>query len=91
MPSSKDTKRSKAPKIILPGTRRGARASATAPRKMSRSVSGGTVGCVGIPTVASPTFTCNVTYSSANLDSDLGATSGCLFVPGGGSVCNVAP
>ena len=37
MPSSKDTKRSKAPKIILPGTRRGSRLSATAPRKMSRS------------------------------------------------------
>lgn len=52
------------------------------------SVSGGTKGCVGIPTdAAAPT--CNQAFTAANLDSNLGTTSGCLFVPGGGSMCNV--
>jgi hypothetical protein len=44
--------------------------------------------CIGIPSVGSPTLTCNVVLNASNLDADLGATSGCLYVPGGSEVCN---
>lgn len=48
-----------------------------------------TLTCLGVPSVALPTLTCNITLSPANLDTNLGATLGCLYVPGGGSVCNL--
>ena len=44
--------------------------------------------CVGIPSSATLSTTCNVTVTAANLDANLGATSGCLYAPGGGSFCN---
>ncbi len=50
-----------------------------------------TLACLGIPSVATPTLTCNKTVSATNLDADLGATSGCYFVEGGGSFCNFGP
>lgn len=53
------------------------------------TVSGGTKGCIGVPTVGAPTLTCNTSFTAAQLDTSLGATAGCLYVPGGGSMCNV--
>jgi hypothetical protein len=54
------------------------------------TLNGQTKACLGVPTVASPTLTCNITASAANADSNLGATLGCLWVEGGGSLCNLA-
>jgi hypothetical protein len=45
-----------------------------------------TKGCV--MNTASGVGTCNITTSAANLDSNLGATSGCLANLGGASICN---
>ncbi len=47
--------------------------------------------CLGVQGAASAFGTCNITLSAASLDSNLGATSGCLAVPGGASVCNYGP
>jgi len=47
--------------------------------------------CVGVPSVGTPTLTCNITLSATTLDSNLGATSGCLWVEGAGSFCNFGP
>lgn len=49
-----------------------------------------THACLGIPTVGTPTLTCNIVVSATTLDSNLGATAGCLWVEGGGSICNYA-
>lgn len=53
------------------------------------TVSGQTTGCIGTTTVGSPTLTCNITYTAAHLDTNLGAVSGCLYAPGGGAICNI--
>lgn len=44
--------------------------------------------CLGIPSSATLSTTCDITFSASNLDSNLGTTSGCLYVPGGSGVCN---
>jgi hypothetical protein len=44
--------------------------------------------CLGVPSVATPTLTCNITGTPANADTNLGATAGCLWVEGGSSLCN---
>jgi hypothetical protein len=49
-----------------------------------------TKSCLGVPSVAAPTLTCNITTSATTLDANLGATLGCLWVEGGGSFCNYA-
>jgi len=67
----------------------GAGAAATAlPATGTMRIAGGTVACLGVPSVALPTLTCNKTISAANLDTDLGAVTGCYYVPGAGSFCN---
>ena len=52
-------------------------------------VNGQTKTCLGVPSVTSPTLACNITLTNTNLDSNLGATSGCLWVEGGAAVCNI--
>ena len=54
-------------------------------------INGQTLSCLGVPSVGTPTFTCNITVSPTNLDANLGATSGCLFTEGGGAFCNYGP
>lgn len=54
-------------------------------------LNGQTKSCIAQPGAASSFGTCNVTISAANLDADLGATSGCLAVGGGASFCNYGP
>ncbi len=49
-------------------------------------LNGQTLGCVAKP--SSSTITCNTTVSAASLDANLGATSGCIGVIGGASLCN---
>lgn len=44
--------------------------------------------CLAVPSAATSFGTCNITLSAANLDANLGATSGCLAVGGGPSYCN---
>lgn len=44
--------------------------------------------CFVDSTQSTPSWACNVTPSAANLDSHLGTTIGCAFVPGGGTICN---
>lgn len=41
------------------------------------------------PPVDAAAPACNLTLSATQLDTSLGAVSGCLYVPGGGSYCNV--
>ncbi len=53
------------------------------------NINGGTVACIAKPSAASSFATCNTTVSNANLDTNLGATLGCLAVGGGGAVCNL--
>ncbi len=53
------------------------------------NINGGTVACIAKPSAASSFATCNTTVSNANLDTNLGATGGCLAVGGGGAVCNI--
>jgi hypothetical protein len=43
--------------------------------------------CLGVPTV-SALGACNLTLSAAQLDANLGATAGCMYVPGQASYCN---
>jgi len=40
---------------------------------------------------ASAFAVCNLTFTTANLDANLGAVSGCIAVPGGAAICNVGP
>jgi hypothetical protein len=49
---------------------------------------GGTKACLAIPSAATSFGTCNITLSTADLDTNLGATTGCLSVSTGASVCN---
>jgi len=63
------------------------KAAATFTQTGSTKINGGTVACIGVPTATS-IGACNTTISAANLDTNLGATSGCLFVPGGAAMCN---
>jgi hypothetical protein len=49
----------------------------------------GTKGCAVIPTDAGNVGPCNETFSATNLDAVLGATGGCISVPGSGSMCNI--
>jgi hypothetical protein len=44
--------------------------------------------CIGIPSSATLSTTCNTSVTTANLDASLGTTSGCLYAPGGGAFCN---
>lgn len=48
-----------------------------------------TKGCSTLP--SSSTITCNLTFSAAQADTSLGATSGCLGPLGGASLCNFGP
>jgi len=66
-------------------------AAATFPLTGGITLNNQTHACIGVPTVTSPTLTCNVVVSTTTLDSDLGATAGCLWVEGGASVCNFGP
>ncbi len=50
---------------------------------------GQTLVCSSYP--GSTAGACNLTLSAAELDTKLGATSGCLGAPGGGQVCNYGP
>lgn len=45
-------------------------------------------GCYVNASSVSPTISCNLTTNTATLDSTLGTTAGCLFSPGGGTICN---
>lgn len=49
---------------------------------------GQTKVCIAIPTAATSYGTCNTTLTAAQLDTSLGATSGCLGPGGGASWCN---
>ena len=57
----------------------------------SLEINGQSLSCIVVPSVASPTLTCNTTVTAAHLDSNLGATSGCLSALGGGAFCNYGP
>lgn len=48
-------------------------------------------GCLGVPDAASAYGTCNISITAAHLDSNLGATSGCVGTPNGGAFCNYGP
>jgi hypothetical protein len=52
-------------------------------------VDGQTLVCSSYP--GSTAGACNLTMSATELDTKLGATSGCLGAPGGGQVCNYGP
>jgi hypothetical protein len=75
-------------RVAYPG---GAGAAAAAFRNTGgfSVINGLSVTCLGVPSVALPTLTCNLTLSAATLDANLGNINGCLYVPGGASVCNV--
>lgn len=47
---------------------------------------GGTIGCVDKPSTGRGL--CGVTINVTNLDTNLGATTGCISVPNGGAFCN---
>jgi hypothetical protein len=53
------------------------------------TINQGSSACLGIPTASSTTLTCNLTISASTLDTQLGSTTGCLYVPGSASICNV--
>jgi hypothetical protein len=53
-------------------------------------IQGGTLACLGLPGAGGITIACNKTISQANIDTDMGATTGCYFVAGSGSICNSA-
>jgi hypothetical protein len=50
----------------------------------------GTV-CLAAPGAATSYGTCNLSLTAAQLDTSLGATTGCLGTGGGGSYCNFGP
>lgn len=50
-------------------------------------INGADAGCVGVPTAAS-LGACGVQVTNSNLDTNLGATAGCVYAPGGGAFCN---
>ena len=54
-------------------------------------LNGQTKGCLDIQGAASTFGTCNITVTAANLDTNLGATSGCVTVGMGGAFCNYGP
>ncbi len=54
------------------------------------SVNAQTKACIAQPGAAA-IGACNTTVSAANLDTNAGATAGCLVALGGGSVCNYGP
>jgi hypothetical protein len=47
------------------------------------------LGCVAKP--SSSTITCNTSITAANLDTNLGATAGCIGPLSGASICNYGP
>lgn len=47
-----------------------------------------TKGCLAVPSAATAYDTCNIAVTAANLDANLGATSGCIGTPNGGAFCN---
>lgn len=51
------------------------------------NANGQTKSCLDVPSAAATFSTCNVTLSAANLDSNLGTTTGCLVGPGS-AFCN---
>lgn len=63
--------------------------AAAAAFKAPLQSNGQTLGCITKP--SSSTITCNTTVSAANLDTNLGATSGCIGPMGGGTFCNYGP
>lgn len=66
------------------------KAAATFKNTGGLQINGGTVGCIAKPSAAS-IGACNTTVSATNLDTNLGATSGCIGALGGGAFCNFGP
>ncbi len=54
------------------------------------TLSGQTKSCLDVPSAATAFGTCNITVSAANLDTNLGTTTGCLST-GPSSICNYGP
>ncbi len=65
----------------------GGAASVFIPGGVTMQLNGGSSACIGIPAAAA-IGACAQVITPANLDMQLGATQGCLFVPGGASYCN---
>ena len=57
-------------------------------QKTAWSIEGQIHSCLSIPILDAGFGPCNITLSTANLDTNLGASRGCIFVPGASAVCN---
>jgi hypothetical protein len=69
----------------------GAGAAAAAFKITTLQINSQTLACKAQPGAGGITTTCNLSLNAALLDTNAGATSGCTFLPAGGSFCNFGP
>ena len=71
--------------VVIPS---GASKAAAAFPITTLQINGSTKGCLCAPGAANCYATCNITVSAANIDTNLGTTTGCVGVGNAGAFCN---